>query len=169
VKSKHTGAVLVELAITALMFFIILFGVIEYSRLLFTWNTLTEITRRAARLAAVCPPNHPAIRDKAQLVSLPNFTDENIQVRYFDENDLELSSLAFGTVSDTKTDPSSTYNQNFGNIRYIQITVINYQHRLIIPVVGGLVSSPIFTTVIPRESLGIGPRSTDFNDCDFPL
>ncbi len=157
-----------ELAFTALMFFTILFGVIEYARLLFTWNTLTEITRRAARLAAVCPPNHPVLREKAAFVSLPNFTPENLRVRYFDQNDLELPSLAFGTASDTKTDPNSTYSQNFGNIRYVQATVINYQHGLIIPVVGSILSSPVFTTVIPRESLGIGPTNTDFNDCDFP-
>ncbi|MGR8980021.1 MAG: TadE/TadG family type IV pilus assembly protein [Gammaproteobacteria bacterium] len=53
-KRQH-GAAMPEMAIIALVFFMVLFGVIEVGRLMFMWNTLTEATRRGARIAAVCP------------------------------------------------------------------------------------------------------------------
>ncbi len=49
------GAAMVEFALIALLFFIILFGIIEFGRAFFTYNTLVEATRRGARVAAVCP------------------------------------------------------------------------------------------------------------------
>ena len=90
---KETGAAMVEFAIIAWVFFLLLFGVIEFARLLFTFNTLTEVARRGARVAAVCPPNHPAIRRVAIFgdpnagttgTILPNITTANILVRYND-------------------------------------------------------------------------------------
>ena len=52
---RQSGLVTVEFALIGAFFFLILFSIIEFGRLLFTWNTLDEVTRRAARLAAVCP------------------------------------------------------------------------------------------------------------------
>lgn len=53
--SKHSqqGAVVVEFALVGLIFFSILFAIIEVGRALFLWNTVQEITRRAARAAAI--------------------------------------------------------------------------------------------------------------------
>ncbi len=79
---NQAGAAMVEFAIVAWVFFLLLFGVIEFARLLFTFNTLTEVARRGARVAAVCPPNDPKIKTAALFVNLPNLTTANIQVRY---------------------------------------------------------------------------------------
>ncbi len=53
--TRQRGLTTVEFAICGTVFLIFLFGVIETGRMLFTWNALDEMTRRAARLAAVCP------------------------------------------------------------------------------------------------------------------
>lgn len=46
---KATGVFAVELAIVVLVFFTIIFGVVELARLMYVFNTLQEVTRRAAR------------------------------------------------------------------------------------------------------------------------
>lgn len=47
------GAAIVEFAIVALIFFTLVLGIMEFGRLLFIWNTVQEVTRRAAREAVV--------------------------------------------------------------------------------------------------------------------
>lgn len=50
---RQCGIALVEFAFVAPVFFLLLFGVIEFGRLLYLWNTVQEITRYAAREAVV--------------------------------------------------------------------------------------------------------------------
>ncbi len=57
------GTTTVEFAIIGVVMFSVLFGVIEVGRAMFVMNALGESTRRAARMAAVCPINDPAIRN----------------------------------------------------------------------------------------------------------
>jgi Flp pilus assembly protein TadG len=61
---RSAGAAVVEFAIVAAVFFTILIGIMEAGRMLFYWNTATELTRMGARVAAVCDPNDPDIAAK---------------------------------------------------------------------------------------------------------
>ena len=47
------GAATVEFALLAIVFFMVLLGIMEFGRLMFVWNTTQEVTRRAAREAVV--------------------------------------------------------------------------------------------------------------------
>jgi Flp pilus assembly protein TadG len=47
------GAATVEFAILAIVFFMVLLGIMEFGRLMYVWNTTQEVTRRAAREAVV--------------------------------------------------------------------------------------------------------------------
>lgn len=142
---KQAGVASVELAIVAVAFMLILMGAIEVSRMLFTWNTLDAVTQRAARVAAVCPPNHPLVFQAASFgdgggagTILPGFTTANLQIEYLDTNGLVTANIA--------------------NMRYVRASVINYQHQLAIPfIANAIASSPQFTTTIPSESLGFIP------------
>ena len=62
--NKSAGAAIVEFAIVAAVFFTILIGIMEAGRMLFYWNTATELTRMGARVAAVCDPQDPQIAEK---------------------------------------------------------------------------------------------------------
>ena len=64
-KKRQQGLTTVEAAIGAALMLILLFGAIEVSRAIFVYNFLDEVTRRGARVAAVCPFNHPGIREAA--------------------------------------------------------------------------------------------------------
>lgn len=49
---KERGVAAVEFAIVALLFFTVIFGIIELARIMYVYNTLAEVTRSAARAAA---------------------------------------------------------------------------------------------------------------------
>jgi hypothetical protein len=50
---RQRGAAAVEFAIVCLLFFTILFGILEFGRMLYVYNTMQEVTRRGARAAVV--------------------------------------------------------------------------------------------------------------------
>lgn len=145
-KCKVKGVTTVEFSIIAALFFIILLGVIEFGRALSVWNTLTEATRRGARIAVVCPVNHSAIARIAVFNDaitggaspiLPGLSPANVLVDYLDVNGA----------------PTASFNA----IRYVRVRITGYQHNLLIPFFNRLLNAPAFETTLPRESLGV-PR-----------
>ncbi|CDG85698.1 TadE family protein [Janthinobacterium agaricidamnosum] len=52
-RTRQGGVAAVEFALVALVFFLFLFAMMEVARAVYLWNTVQEITRRAARAAAV--------------------------------------------------------------------------------------------------------------------
>ena len=92
---RQKGATTVEFAFVGALFFIVLFGVIEVGRALFVWNTLTEATRRGARVAAVCDINNSAIKratvfgtsaDPDNSPVIGGLTTSDVQLTYLDQN-----------------------------------------------------------------------------------
>lgn len=53
IKVKQRGAAAVEFGIIALLFFTLFFGIIEFGRVFYLYNTVQEVTRCAARAATV--------------------------------------------------------------------------------------------------------------------
>ena len=157
---RQKGTTTVEFAIIAASFFIVLFGVIGIGRALFVWNTLTEATRRGARVAVVCPVNSPAIArvtifgDPASATASPvlgGLTTSNVQVAYLDQSG--------GAV----TNPGGT---GFINIRYVRVGMTDYQITLLIPFISAVLTALPFETTLPRESLGVTPGVGAL--CAFP-
>ena len=177
---------MVEFAIIALLFFSVLFGVIEFGRMAFTLNTLTEMTRRGARVAAVCPPTAPQVVQQTLFNNaatssattsgiLPFIQSSNVKVRYLDQNGAVLTTFnSFVTPG--------TQSTEFNKIKYVDVKIINYTHHFIFPpmniVVGGSnIDSDgdrVFAeTVLPRENLGIvvvhpDTGQTSAASCCFP-
>lgn len=60
------GATTIELAFVLVLFFMFLLGILDFSRMLFTWNAATEAARVGARYAVVCadPANPAQVLDK---------------------------------------------------------------------------------------------------------
>ncbi len=145
-KHKMKGVTTVEFAIIAALFFTVLLGVIEFGRLLFVWNTLTEATRRGARIAAVCPVNHSAI---ARIAVFNNATTGGASPI--------LPDLSPANVAVDYLDIGGAPTANYLAIRYVRVGITGYQHNLLIPFFNQLLTAPAHETTIPRESLGV-PR-----------
>lgn len=149
-RSLQKGTSTVEFAIVGALFFTVLFGVAEVARALYVWNTLAEATRRGARIAAVCPVNHSAIRRIAVFDNatgggsspiVGGLNSGNIRLEYLDSNGVVIA------------DPVSDFIQ----IRYVRVAIAGYQHQFLVPFFSRLMNVPSLETTLPRESLGI-PR-----------
>jgi Flp pilus assembly protein TadG len=51
-RSTQTGVAAVEFALVAILFFLLVFGILELARIIYMFNTLADVTRTAARAAA---------------------------------------------------------------------------------------------------------------------
>ncbi len=152
-KRRQQGVYVVEFAIVATVVFVILFACLEVARLMYSYNALTEVSRRAARLAAVCTPDRTTMEATDDMKTLALFNGrqlvsglvaDNLDVDYL----TETGALA-GSIPD---------------VRQVRATVSNYQHELIIPGVFIQLNSPAFRTLMPSESLG----QTRYADTNTP-
>lgn len=152
---SQAGVTTVEFAIIGTVMMVIVFGIIEMGRALYTVNVLTEAARRGARMAAVCPVGDPkpasaAIFDSGSGTSsvVPGLTTSNIQIQYLDSNG----------------NPIANASANFSSIRYVQSSIVGFTLPLYIPVLLPTLNLSGFTATMPRESLGI-PRSGVVTAC----
>ena len=147
---REAGTTSVEFAIIGMLAMVVLLGIVEFSRLVFTLNTLSEATRRGARMAAVCPINDPAIAQVAMFNPpggggasplVTGFGPGNILVEYLNQTGGVIGA------------PAANYLQ----IRYVRVRIANYQHRLLVPLFDVTLNVPAYPSTLPRESLGV-PR-----------
>ena len=145
-KTRQKGITTVEFAIIGALFFVLVLGVIEFGRMLFVWSTLTEAARRGARVAAVCPVNHPAI------ARIAVFNDQST-----DGASPILAGLSSGNVTVEYLDANGSVTGNFVDIRYVRVRITGYQHTLLIPFFNSVFNAPQAVTTLPSESLGAVP------------
>lgn len=149
-RRNDRGATLLEFAIVATVFFSALFGVLEFGRLLFTHNALRDAARRGARYAVVRKNDAAGIAAVKNMVVYgdpnanpataapvaPGLTTSNVQVDYVNFNGIQLSARA-------------------------SVSIINYQYKFAVPLIGGTLNMPAYRTSQTGESAGYVP-------CDIP-
>ncbi len=139
-RPKQQGTTTVEFAIVGLVFFIVMFGLIDMSRIFFSLAALDESTRRGARVAAVCPVNDPAVTQVALFNGLvPSLGRQNIALEYLDEDGAVVAAPG---------------GAGYGSIRYVRVRIQNFQVQTFIPGMQTVLQMPAFETTIPSESLG---------------
>ncbi len=161
---KQSGAALVEFAGVALVFFMIVFGIIEFARAFFIYNTLIEATRRGARVAAICPPNDEGKSEVRKVVSF----DGNFGFLGLEAGHVTVlycfDSGCSSTYPDPETDPAK--KKTIDDIGFVNVSIDDdyADVGLIIPGVSLLFPIPDFSTTLPAESLG---RQTPDNPLDI--
>lgn len=147
---REAGLTTVEFAIVGAVFFMALFGVIEMGHALFVANTLTEATRRGARMAAVCPVGDPAPANAAVFgdgnggsTIIYGLSTSNVEIDYLDASGNLLA------------DPVGS----FGSIAYVRAKITGFTLPLAIPFVDPTITFSGLETTIPRESLGVTPSA----------
>jgi Flp pilus assembly protein TadG len=161
---KQHGAAMVEFALIALLFFMLLFGIIEFARAFFTYNTLVEATRRGARVAAVCPISAAGTLQAKQVTvfdsnpdgtsavtGLLGLSTANVQVSYYD-TDSNNATPSPSWIAGPLADNSTTYN----TITFVRVELQNVPNflQLSIPLFPISISLPPIQTILPSQSLG---------------
>ncbi|MGB9108874.1 MAG: TadE/TadG family type IV pilus assembly protein [Telluria sp.] len=132
--TSQRGTAAIEFAIIALVFFTLVFGVIEVARLLYIYNTLQEVTRRAVAAAVNVYPNDAAniarikqysvFRDSpGELILAAPITDQYIRFSYLN-NSLSVIPASAWPSSAAKNREVCMKNPNADTcIRFVQAQV----------------------------------------------
>jgi Flp pilus assembly protein TadG len=146
--APQSGATMVEFAIVAILFFSLLLGIMDFGRLLFTWNAAAEATRWGARIAVVCDkPTPDQVRTRMKRI-LPQLTNSNIVITYYNPA---------GTV-----DPSCTMD----TCKAVEVSLSGFTFDPISPFIPGL-TMPDFRTYLLRESMEAVNAAGDQNPVCF--
>lgn len=178
-RSHQRGATAVEFALISLFFFTLVLGIVELGRLMYVWNTVQEVTRRAAREAVVrnFATDVAALRREALFrvgaagtVVLPaaaEISNAEVRITYLDLNQVE--------VSPPPSDPADNLSacadasRTTSCIRYVRAEVCDATDCLGVfyrPVVGFLLGAggidfrvriPVSPVVMPAEGMGFVP------------
>ncbi|AVH31185.1 pilus assembly protein [Vibrio fluvialis] len=155
VRRLQRGMTLVEFTFLASVLLLILFAIMEIGMYVYSIQTINNITRKAARFAAVCVVSDPDIPSLALIDGAPDgFTSSNLVIEYLGADGAKVA------------DPPAS---NYADIYYVRARVTGYSYQFsgLLSFLGnsGVVSVPDFQTTLPSESLGIlRPESSDPDD-----
>jgi hypothetical protein len=185
--ARQAGAAAVEFALVVLAFLLFVFCVIEVARALYLWNTLQEVTRRAASAAASTDFSDVAainsVRQQAVFRTSPGklsvgdpVTDAHVRIDYMSlarasDGKLTLTEIPNGTLPScpARNQVVCTADSNAANcIRFVRVRICApggdasacdpVQYVPMLPLV--TVSSlplPPSTTIVRAETLGYQP------------
>ena len=136
-KNRQSGATAVEFALVLLVFLTFLLGILDFSRLLFTWNAATEATRAGARYAVVCDDTQNAGLVLAKMQALL----PQIQT-------INLAWTPAGCTTAT--------------CEGVTVSITNLNYQWISPIAGAasrvVIPRPSFSTFLPREMMRQDPN-----------
>jgi Flp pilus assembly protein TadG len=134
------GAALVEFSIAALVFLTAVFAVIEFGRLLWVHNALTDAARRGARYAV----NHtPAESDAAKRMAIYGTTADGASPMVTDL-----------TPDKVKVEYSPGFNVGEGTVK---VSIQNYTFNFVVPLVGTKIVMPAYASTLTAENAGQVP------------
>jgi hypothetical protein len=180
-QARQRGVAAVEFAICGIIFFMLVFGIIELARAMYICNTLQEVTRRAASFAANTNFSNPTamqrLRERAIFRESPGLlmladpiSDEHIKIDYLSLPVSATVPIAFAgglpanpeqNRENCMTDPNGAQCIRLVRVRICMpesndCDAVPYKTLVsFIPLPFGL---PISTTVVHAETLGLPPR-----------
>ncbi len=146
-RKKQGGLAIIEFTIVSSVLLLLLFGIIEIGRFLFSLQMLNDITRKAARLATVC-----FIIDDTTLNTKAFGSTFNSPI---DLSTLTIDIDYLDDVGASVADP--TTEAGFGTVRYVRarISGFSYSFSTLAGLFGTLTNVDAFETTLPSESLGV--------------
>ena len=147
--NNQRGAESLEFVAIFFFYMLLIMAVLDFGRALYTWNLLTETTRRGARMAVICPLNDARIN----------------QVALFDGN-LEIHGLENADIATTYYTETGAIAPDVINADFVEVSIApTYQFQFLIPGLDRLIQAPNFRTTLFMESKGKVPGAGD--RCDF--
>ena len=140
---NQLGATMIEFALVLILFLTVLLGIVDFARMLWTWNAATEATRWGARVSVVCEKDATAVLARMKTF-LPQLEASNVVIDWY-----------------TWNQASATYNISTGcdhtNCAGVNVRLQNLNYEWMGPVAHGFqayIGMPAFSTFLPREVMG---------------
>jgi Flp pilus assembly protein TadG len=155
-RQDESGSSMAEFTIIAGLFFMMIIGIIEFGRLFYTHNALTDAARRGARYATL----HP--KDAACVKNVVVYGESNIDPSTCAASGPALiSGLTAANVVVTYQgsdgNPASTTNAYGMNLGTTTVSITNYTFNLNVPFIAQSFTMPAYTTSLTAESAGTEP------------
>jgi Flp pilus assembly protein TadG len=150
------GSAMVEFAIVMVLFLTLLLGIMDFGRMLFTWNAAAEATRFGARVAVVCDKADAALILAKMQTFLPQLSGANVVINWENPEGVVDPSCDRTTCKGVQV---SIYN-NPAN----PADASNFRIQAISPFMGFVMPPvPAFPTYLPRESMQTTSSAGDLN------
>lgn len=146
---NEKGQSLVEMALVCMVFFFLLFGILEFSRALWTYNTIVQNTRAAARWAVVNVLDNTETADinKTKNIVIYGYPDVSSGTPLVPGLSPSLVNVSVDTLEEDSSTPPKPISQK------VSVTVSGYQFHFLIPIAPTL-TIPAFETSLYTESKG---------------
>ena len=141
-KQDETGATLVEYAISATVFIMAVFAVLEFGRALWAHNALTDAARRGARYAVLHNPG------EAEDTNIKNL------IVYGNPNGGTKPMLPGLTIDNVQISRSGDFSVNSGTAT---VSITGYQFEFVLPMLPQSITMPSYSTTLTGESVGLIP------------
>ena len=168
-RQNERGTSMAEFAVVATFFFMLIFGVIEFGRLLYTHNALTDAARRGARYAIIhraevaqdgafhtakCVRN-VIMYGETHISAYPACDPPAGQPLLINAIDTATIQVAFnGADLDGNPTSPNPYGANLGTAT---VRITNYNFNFNIPLLRRALTLSAYTTTLPAESAGFEP------------
>lgn len=143
-KIRQFGATMVEFSLVLIIFLTFFLGILDFARMLWTWNAANEATRWGARTAVVCNRNSAAVVNNMKKF-VPQLTAANVSIDWYDASG-PSASCDFSSCIGANVKINEGFN-------YHWISPIGFATHAAIPM-------PEFSTYLPREIMGQDPNSS---------
>ncbi len=141
-KKSERGTTLVEFAIGATVFFTVMFAIVEFGRMLYVHNGLSDAARRGARYAVVHGETDVA---NVKRMAVYGNTDGGTQQPLVDH-------LTTDNIVVQYSGAPNAFGVNKGTVT---VQIQNYDFNFSIPLVGGTLRMPKYSTALTGENAGI--------------
>lgn len=184
-RQRHSGAYVVEFALVIPFFLFCTYGVIELTRAMYLFNTLEEVTRHVADLAAYTDFTNESAKDTIRQTALfrtspgtlmlgTPITDAHIRIDYLAavrgaDNSVTLTEIPAATLPAcpaTNRIVCMTNPNDPACIRFVRIRICDpsdtsdcrgVPYKMIVPLVDLALTVPAMTKITPAETLGFTP------------
>ena len=154
-RQNERGTTIAEFAVVALLFFTIIFGIIEFGRLLYTHNALTDATRRGARFASLHnKDSEDAVKNEVVYGSKATYDGKGNPTSAPIINGLTTTMVKVNYVGvplDATGETTTGYGTNLGTAT---VKIEEFKFDLLIPIIGRRITLPTYSTTLTAESAG---------------
>ena len=156
-RKREQGATMVEMALTLPLFLLLIFAIIEFALVIFTWTRAVDATRAGARYAIVNDPvTDVSSLDCSAVTNVSVTCDSANCTGLMNQMNALYQDLQAANVTVRYGCSSTGFSGNPRPVREVTVSIVGQEYALVLPGVIGLdptLTLPPFTSTRVSEDL----------------